>query len=83
MGALQPSRNRFRAVRSSRLTGVGAYNLVADGRDTQADLFDAGPSEEDLDDVLDALRDRLGDDAVVRGRGLGGRLVRQGPSKVE
>ncbi len=69
--------------RAFRLIGVGAYNLVADGRDTQAGLFDAGPSEEDLDDVVDALRDRFGDDAVVRGRGFGVRLARQGPSKVE
>ena len=69
--------------RAFRLIGVGAYNLVADGPDTQAGLFDAGPSEEDLDDVVDALRDRFGDDAVVRGRGFGVRLARQGPSKVE
>ena len=69
--------------RAFRLIGVGAYNLVADGPNTQAGLFDAGPSEEDLDDVVDALRDRFGDDAVVRGRGFGVRLARQGPSKAE
>ena len=69
--------------RAFRLIGVGAYDLVADGRAPQAGLFDAGPGEEDLEDVLDALRDRFGDDAVVRGRGLGVRLERQGPSKVE
>ena len=66
-----------------RLIGVGADDLVAGGRDTPAGLFDAGPGEEDLDDVLDALRDRFGDEAIVRGRGLGVRLARQGPSKVE
>ncbi len=69
--------------RAFRLIGVGAYNLVADGPDTQAGLFDAGPSEEDLDDVLDALRDRFGENAVVRGRGFRVRLARDGPSKVE
>ena len=37
----------------------------------------------DFDDVLDALRDRFGDDAIVRGRGLGAKLARQGSSKVE
>ena len=56
---------------------------MAGGRDTPAGLFDAGPGEEDLDDVLDALRDRFGDEAIIRGRGLGVRLARQGPSKVE
>ena len=69
--------------RAFRLIGVGAYNLVADGRVPQAGLFDAGPDDGNLDDVLDELRDRFGDDAVVRGRGFGVRLARQGPSKVE
>ena len=69
--------------RAFRLIGVGAYDLVTDAQDTQAGLFDAGPGEEDLDEVLDGLRDRFGDDAVVRGRGFSVRLARQGPSKVE
>ena len=69
--------------RAFRLIGIGAYDMVADGRDRQGGLFDAGPGDGELDDVLDELRDRFGDDAVVRGRGFGVRLVRQGPSKVE
>ncbi len=55
--------------RAFRLIGIGAYDLVADGRAPQAGLFDAGAGEEDLDDVLDELRDRFGDEAIVRGRG--------------
>ena len=69
--------------RALRLIGVGAYDLVADVRAPQAGLFDAGAGDGNLDDVLDALRDRFGDDAVVRGRGFGVRLAQQGPSKVE
>jgi DNA polymerase-4 len=69
--------------RTFRMIGVGAYDLVAGGRDTQAQLFEAGPGDGNLDEVLDGLRDRFGDDAVVRGRGFGVRLARQGPSKVE
>ena len=69
--------------RAFRLICVGAYDLVADGRDRQTSLFDVGRGDEDLDEVLDGLRDRFGDDAVVRGRGLGVKLARQGPSKVE
>ena len=69
--------------RAFRLIGIGAYDLEADGQAPQAGLFDAGPDDGNLDDVLDGLRDRFGDDAVVRGRGLGVRLARQGPSKVE
>ena len=69
--------------RAFRLIGIGAHDLVADGRDRQAGLFDDGRDDGNLDDVLDALRDRFGDEAVVRGRGFGVRLARQGPSKVE
>ena len=66
-----------------RMIGIGAHDLVKVGRAPQAGLFDAGPGDRDLDDVLDALRDRFDDDAVVRGRGFGVKLARQGPSKVE
>ena len=69
--------------RAFRLIGIGAYDLEGVGRTPQANLFDADPGAGDLDDVLDALRERFGDDAVVRGRGFGVKLARQGPSKVE
>ena len=41
------------------------------------------PSEDRIDKAPDAVRDRFGEDAIVRGRGFGIRLVRHGPSKVE
>ncbi|MCY3791928.1 MAG: DNA polymerase IV [Gemmatimonadetes bacterium] len=69
--------------RAFRLVGIGAYDLEGVGRTPQADLFDADPGAGDLDDVLDALRERFGEEAVVRGRGFGVKLARQGPSKVE
>lgn len=79
----EPLLAREAAGRAFRLAGVGAYNLVADGRAPQAGLYGAGHRDGNLDDVLDALRDRFGDDAIVRGRGFGARLAWQGPSKVE
>ena len=69
--------------RAFRLIGIGAYGLEEVGRAFQADLFDADPGDGGLDDVLDELRDRFGDDAIVRGRGFGVKLARRGPSKVE
>ena len=79
----EPLLTREADGRAFRLIGVGAYDLAADGRAPQAGLFDAGPDDGKLDDVLDALRDRFGDESIVRGRGFGVRLARQGPSKVE
>ena len=35
------------------------------------------------DKTMDAVREKFGDAAVVRGRGFGTKLDRQGPSKVE
>ena len=69
--------------RAFRLIGIGAYDLEAVGQAPQAELFDANPGDGNLDDVVDALRDRFGADAVVRGRGFGVKLARRGPSKVE
>ena len=69
--------------RAFRLIGIGAHDLVKVGRVPQADLFDAIPGDGDLDDVLGALHDRFGDDAIVRGRGFGVKLARHGPSKLE
>ena len=50
----------------------------------QGDLFGGVPAEDDrIDKALDAVRDRFGEDAIVRCRGFGTKLARQGPSKVE
>ena len=70
--------------RAFRLIGIGAHDLVEAGQVLQGDLFAAAsPVESRIDKVLDAVRDRFGDDAIVRGRGFGTRLKRQGSSKVD
>ncbi len=76
--------------RAFRLIGIGAHALspAADaafaGEAAQGDLFAApAPAEDKIDKALDAVRAKFGEDAIVRGRGFGTRLVRQGPSKVE
>ena len=70
--------------RAFRLIGIGAHDLIEADRVVQSDLFGGvAPSEDKVDKALDAVRDKYGDDAIVRGRGFGTKLVRQGPSKVE
>ncbi len=70
--------------RAFRLIGIGASDLVEVERSSQGELFgtaDSGGS--DLDKALDAVRDRFGTDAIVKGRAFGVNLKRKGPSKVE
>ena len=68
----------------SALIGIGAHDLIEAGRVVQGDLFGGiGPADNKIDKALDAVRDKFGDDAIVKGRGFGTKLVRQGPSKVE
>ncbi len=73
--------------RAFRLIGIGAHALApaADAAEAaQGDLFaDPAPAEDKVDKALDAVRAKFGEDAIVRGRGFGTKLVRQGPSKVE
>ena len=70
--------------RAFRLIGIGAQGLVEAHRVVQGDLFgDAGPAVSKVDEVVDAVRERFGDIAIVKGRGFGVELRRQGPSKVE
>ena len=73
--------------RAFRLIGIGAHALApaADAASAaQGDLFaDPAPAEDEVDKALDAVRAKFGEDAIVRGRGFGTKLVRQGPSKVE
>ena len=70
--------------RSFRLIGIGAHDLIEAGQVLQGDLFGgAGPFGSKIDKAVDAVRDRFGDDAVARGRGLVAKLDRQGPSKAD
>ena len=92
--ATQSAEEMFRAVepllvreadgRAFRLIGIGAHDLVGAGQAAQGDLFSgSAPGGDRIDEALDAVRGKFGDDSIVRGRGFGTRLVRQGPSKVE
>ena len=82
--AAAPLLEREADGRAFRLIGIGAHDLVDASRTVQGDLFGgAAPGEDRVDKALDAVRERFGEDAIVRGRGFGTRLARQGPSKVE
>ena len=66
------------------LWGVGEAMRKRLARFVQGDLFGgAAPNEDRIGDALDAMREKFGEGAIVRGRGLGTRLVRQGPSKFD
>ena len=82
-GAAEPLLTREADGRAFRLIGIGAHDLIAAGEVVQGDLFGAGPADNKVDEALDAVRDRFGEDAIVRGRGFGTKLLRQGPSKAE
>ena len=43
----------------------------------------ATAGEDRIGNAVDAVRDRFGDEAIVRGRGFGKTLRRQGPSKLD
>ena len=70
--------------RAFRLIGIGAHDLVEAGQVAQGDLFSGfGPAGSKVDKALDAVREKFGDGAIVKGRGFGIKLNRQGPSEVE
>ena len=70
--------------RAFRLIGIGAHDLVEAGQVAQGNLFGGIESAESkVDEALDAVREKFGDDAIAKGRGFGTNLERQGPSKVE
>ena len=82
--AAEPLLTREANGRAFRLIGIGAHDLIEADRVIQSDLFGGiAPSQDKIDQALDAVRDKFGEDAIVRGRGFGTKLVRQGPSKVE
>ena len=72
-----------RSGRAFRLIGIGAHGLVEPGRAAQGDLFGGASPDDGVDKALDAVREKFGDDAIVRGRGFGVKLERQGPSKTQ
>ena len=93
-GATRSAEEMFRAAepllareadgRAFRLIGIGAHDLVEAGQVAQDDLFgEAGRVDGKVERALDAVREKFGDDAIVRGRGFGVKLERQGPSKTE
>ena len=70
--------------RAFRLIGIAVHDLAPASQAGQGDLFGAAsPTEGKVDKALDAVREKFGEDAVVRGRSFGTKLQRQGPSKVE
>ncbi len=82
--AAEPLLAREADGRAFRLIGIGAHDLVEAAKAGQGDLFGGVARDGDgVDGALDAVREKFGDEAIVRGRGFGTKLVRQGPSKVE
>ena len=69
--------------RAFRLIGIGAHDLIEAGEPLQGELLGEGPSETPVDRALDSVREKFGEAAIVKGRGFGVKLKRQGPSKVE
>lgn len=69
--------------RSFRLIGVGASPLLAADPLHQGELFEAPSGDGPVDRVMDNIQEKFGAKAVIRGRGFGVSLQRQGPSKVE
>ena len=93
-GATRSAEEMFRAAepllareadgRASCLIGIGTHDLVEAEQVAQDDLFgEASRVGGKIERVLDAVREKFGDDAIVRGRGFGVKLKRQGPSKTE
>ena len=69
--------------RAFRLIGVGASPLLAADPLHQGELFEEASGDDPVDQVMDNIQDKFGTKAVIRGRGFGVSLQRQGPSKVE
>ena len=70
--------------RAFRLIGIGAHDLVEADQVAQGDLFGGvDPAGNKINKAVDAVREKFGDTAIVRGRGFGVELKRQGPSKAD
>ena len=82
--AAEPLLVRETDGRAFRLIGIGVQDLVEAGQAVQGELFGSiGSTESKVEKAVDAVRERFGGDAIVKGRGFGVKLDRQGPSKVE
>ena len=82
--AAEPLLVRETDGRAFRLIGIGVHDLVEAGQFVQGELFGgAGSTQGKVEKALDAVREKFGGDAIVKGRGFGIKLERQGPSKVE
>ena len=82
--AAEPLLVRETDGRAFRLIGIGVHDLVEAGEFVQGELFGGvGSTQSKVEKALDAVREKFGGDAIVKGRGFGVRLERQGPSKVE
>ena len=82
--AAEPLLVRETDGRAFRLIGIGVHDLVEAGQAVQGELFGGiGPTRSRVEKALDAVREKFGSEAVVKGRGFGIKLERQGPSKVE
>ena len=79
--AAEPLLAREADGRAFRLIGIGAHDLLDAGPAFQGDLFSVG--EDPVDQALDTVREKFGEAAIVKGRGFGTKLERQGPSKVD
>ena len=71
------------ATRSAEEMFRAAEPLLAREAGRLGRLFGGASPDSGIDEALDAVRERFGDDAIVRGRGFGVKLERQGPSKTE
>ncbi len=94
MNATRSAEELFRAAepllvretdgRAFRLIGIGVHDLVEADQAVQGELFGGiGSTESKVEKAVDAVRQKFGGDAIVKGRGFGIKLERQGPSKVE
>ena len=82
--AAEPLLVRETDGRAFRLIGIGVHDLVEAGQFVQGELFGGvGSTQGKVEKALDAVREKFGGDAIVKGRGFGIKLERQGPSKVE
>jgi len=82
--AAEPLLSREADGRAFRLIGIGTHSLIEADQVSQTDLFGGvGPSESKVDKALDAVREKFGDAAVIKGRGFGKKIEPQGPSKAE